>query len=70
MGDPAAQAAIMQALSNIPKFENYYAVNIQGGVYEEKVILQDTELPDNRSALRNLALDTKHREMIRSQYDN
>lgn len=70
MGDPAAQAAIMQALSTIPKFENYYAINIEGGVYKESVTLQDSELPDNKSALRNLAFDTKHREMIRSQYDN
>lgn len=70
MGDPAAQAAAMQALTTIPNFENYYAVSIQGGAYEDTVTLQDTELPDNRSALRNLAFDTKHREMIRSQYDN
>jgi hypothetical protein len=68
LGDPAAQAAIMQALSTIPNFENYYAVSIQGGVYEETVVLEDKELPDNRSAMRNLAQDTLHRSMVRSQY--
>lgn len=69
LGDPAAQAAIMQAMSTIPNFENYYEVNIQGGVYEETVVLEDKELPDNRRAMRNLAQDTLHRSMVRSQYE-
>lgn len=69
LADPAAQAAIMQALSTIPNFDQYYAVNIQGGVYEEALILEDAELPDNASAMRNLAQDTLHRSMVRSQYD-
>lgn len=69
LGDPAAQAAMMQALSMIPNFENYYAVSIQGGVYEETLVLEDKELPDNRSAMRSLAQDTLHRSMVRSQYE-
>ena len=69
LADPAAQAAIMQALSTIPNFDQYYAVDIQGGVYEEALVLEDTELPDNASAMRNLAQDTLHRSMVRSQYD-
>lgn len=69
LADPAAQAAIMQALATIPNFDQYYAVNIQGGVYEETLVLEDTELPDNVSAMRNLAQDTLHRSMVRSQYD-
>jgi hypothetical protein len=69
LADPAAQAAIMQALSMIPNFENYYAVSIQGGVYEETLVLEDKELPDNRNAMRNLAQDTLHRSMVRSQYE-
>lgn len=69
MGDPAAQAAIMQAMSTIPNFENYYEVNIQGGVYEDVLVLEDKELPDNRNALRNLASDETHRSMVRSQYE-
>lgn len=69
LGDPAAQAAMMQAMSTIPNFEDYYAVSIQGGVYEETLVLEDKELPDNRRAMRNLAQDTLHRSMVRSQYE-
>ena len=69
LGDPAAQAAIMQAMSTIPDFENYYEVNIQGGVYEDTLVLRDKELPDNRRAMRNLTQDTLHRSMVRSQYE-
>lgn len=69
LGDPAAQAAMMQAMATIPNFENYYEVSIQGGVYEETLVLEDKELPDNRSAMRNLAQDTLHRSMVRSQYE-
>lgn len=69
LGDPAAQAAIMQAMSTIPNFENYYEVNIQGGVYEEVLVLEDKEIPDNRRAMRSLAQDTLHRSMVRSQYE-
>lgn len=69
LADPAAQAAIMQALSTIPNFDQYYAVNIQGGVYEEVLVLEDAQLPDNTSAMRNLAQDSLHRSMVRSQYD-
>lgn len=70
LGDPAAQAAIMEALSTIPNFENYYTVAIQGGVYEEALVLEDKELPDNVRAMRNLAQDSLHRSMVRSQYEN
>ena len=69
LGDPAVQEAIMQALSTIPNFENYYAVSIQGGVYEETVVLEDKELPDNRRAMSSLAQDALHRSMVRSQYE-
>ena len=69
LADPAAQAAVMQALATIPNFDQYYAVNIQGGAYEESLVLEDAELPDNVSAMRNLAQDTLHRSMVRSQYD-
>ena len=69
LADPAAQAAMMQAMATIPNFDQYYEVSIQGGVYEETLVLEDTELPDNASAMRNLAQDTLHRSMVRSQYD-
>lgn len=64
------QNDIMAALSNIPMITSYYDVTIEGGVYEETIKLQDANLPDNRRALSNLASDTKHRSMVRSQYDD
>ena len=57
-------------LSMIPNFENYYDVKITGGVYEETITLQDTELPDNAAGMRNLAQDSLHKSMVRLQYDN
>lgn len=67
--DPSVQESIMQSLATIPNFENYYDVKIQGGEYEETIVLQDTNLPDNARALSNLAQDSAHRSMVRSQYD-
>lgn len=69
LADPAAQAAMMQAMATIPNFDQYYDVTIQGGIYEEVLVLEDKELPDNARAMRNLAQDTLHRSMVRSQYD-
>lgn len=63
------QAAMIQALNNVPKIDTYYTLNIPGGVYQESVVLQDAVLPDNRRALNNLARDEAHRQMVRSQYD-
>ena len=68
--DPAIQNSIMVSLSMIPNFENYYDVKITGGVYEETITLQDTELPDNAAGMRNLAQDSLHKSMVRLQYDN
>lgn len=65
----ADQAAMIQALNNVPKIDTYYALNIPGGVYQDTMVLQDAELPDNRRALSNLARDEVHRSMVRSQYD-
>lgn len=69
LGDPATQDAMLQAMSTVPNFENYYDVSIQGGVYEETIVLEDKELPDNRRAMRSLATDALHRSMVRSQYE-
>jgi len=69
MVDSGKQAEMLAALSAVPKIESYYTVEIQGGVYEETLVLEDATLPDNRRALRNLASDETHRSMVRSQYD-
>ena len=66
----AEQNAIMLALSQVPKLNSYYAQDIQGGEYKENITLKDNVIVDNKRALRNLASDTKHREIVRSQYIN
>jgi hypothetical protein len=38
-------------------------------VYVDTLQLEDTTLPDNNRALRQLASDAKHYSMVRSQYD-
>lgn len=63
------QAALLAQLAQLPKIEPYYNVTIPGGVYEDTLKLEDTNIPDNRRALRNLASDNTHKEMVRSQYD-
>lgn len=62
------QAGIMIQLSQPNKIDAYIIRDIPGGVYEETVELKDSNIPDNRRALRNLASDAKHRTMVRSQY--
>ena len=63
------QQRIFTALAAVPKIEPYYMIDIPGGEYEETLILEDTSLPDNPRAMRNLASDANHRKMVRSQYD-
>ena len=69
IADSAQQAAIMNALSSIPNFETYY-VTIPGGEYDDVIKLNDATLPDNERAMKNLSVDSLHRSMVRSQYDD
>lgn len=65
----AKQEQMLVELSALPTIEPYYEVTIPGGVYEDSLELADSELPDNRRAMRNLASDAKHRSIVRSQYE-
>lgn len=69
MVDVKQQEALLASLADVGKIEPYYQVEIQGGEYEETLTLEDTEIPDNRRALRSLASDANHTKMVRSQYD-
>ena len=69
MDDTSEQASILAELAQVPKLNQYYATSLQGGVYEETLVLPSTDYPDNRRALRNLASDANHRTMVRSQYE-
>ncbi len=69
LNNAAQLAALFDQMSLVPKFDSYYAADIQGGTYEETVELKDGTLPDNRRAMRSLAKDQKFETIIRSQYD-
>jgi len=46
-----------------------YTYSIDGGVYNETVVLQDASLPKNRRALSvGLAQDLRHQELVNLQY--
>ena len=67
--DLEKQTRMLAALAQIPKIESYYILDIPGGEYKDAVVLEDTIIPDNPRAMRNLASDANHRKMVRSQYD-
>lgn len=69
LSNAAQQQAMLVAMASAATMNSYYNVTIPGGSYTESVVLQDKNLPDNGKALRNLASDGLHREMVRSQYD-
>jgi len=69
MVDAGQQDMILAELAKVPTIEPYYQLQIKGGEYVDTLVLQDAEINDNRRALRNLANDTNHRSMVRSQYD-
>lgn len=67
--DTVLQDRVLIELASQPTIIPYYDVTIYGGEYQDTLQLDDTLLPDNASALRNLASDSTHRTMVRSQYD-
>jgi hypothetical protein len=70
IAEAAKQNAMLEALRVTPtEFNAYLTASIQGGVYEESVILQDATLPDNADVMRNLAKEDLHQTMVRSQYN-
>ena len=63
----------LEQLANVPLLNPYYSTVYNQGLteYPDKHVIQDdTQLPDNNRALRQLATDAKHYKMVRSQYDN
>lgn len=70
VAEAAKQNAMLEALRVTPtEFNAYLTASIQGGVYEDNVVLEDSTLPDNASVMRNLAQSTIHQTMVRSQYE-
>ena len=68
--DAQRQEEILKQLNPEPFFEPYYKVEYQELIdYPDKHVMQDTVLPDNNRALRQMANDATHYSMVRSQYD-
>lgn len=66
-----AQALAMSQLTDgaSPDLNQYYEANIPGGEYKDNVVLNDTQLPDSRSGLRNgLAQQLLHQQMVDMQF--
>jgi hypothetical protein len=60
---------MMQQLASTGTLDGYYSATIEGGSYEDTITLEDSNIEDNTRALRNLAQDSLHRTLVRSQYD-
>jgi hypothetical protein len=61
---------IMNMVAN-QNAQPYYNAALSGGVYNDTIVLQDSQLPDSKSGLRNgLAQQLLHQQMIDMQYKN
>ena len=64
------QLALHKNLMSLAGFPSTYNYSIDGGVYNETVVLQDASLPKNRRALSvGLAQELKHQELVNLQYE-
>lgn len=63
-----SQGAMVKAMNTATNMNSYYAAKINGGVYQESVVLIDKNIPDNRRALRSLGQDKLHDRMVDQQY--
>ena len=62
-------AILFEQLAQVPQFNTYYEVKIDGKSYDETIELKDATLPDNRRAFRSFATDEKFDTIKRSQYE-
>ena len=69
LADAARLAALFDQMAQSPKFDSYYVIQLDGKTYEDNVSLKDSDLPDNRRALKSLARDDKFNTIVRSQYE-
>lgn len=64
-----SQAAMLEAMSNVPNFNTYLQTNMPGGVYADSSNYKPTTVPENRKALRvGLAQQIMHDKLVDSQY--
>lgn len=64
-----SQAAMLEAMSNVPSFESYYISELKGGIYPDAEMYKPTKVPENKRGLRmGLAQQIKHDIMVDQQY--
>jgi len=64
------QDDIIMAINQQTNLAMYYNASINGGVYADVAGLSDSEIPDNKKALRNnLAQQILHEQMVDMQYN-
>jgi hypothetical protein len=67
--DVSEHDPVMYALTSMTNMNQYYRITINGGIYNDTIVLVDTNLPDNRRALRNSQAQQRlHKELVDSQY--
>lgn len=68
IANPEQQLAMMQQLTAAGTLDAYSKMTIDGGVYEETIVLDGGEIKDNYRAFRNLSQDKLHDKIVRSQF--
>jgi len=64
------QSDIIMAINLETNINMYYNARINGGAYKDTTMLVDSEIPDNKKALRNnLAQQLLHEQMVNMQYN-
>ena len=63
-----SQSAMVAAMNTATNLNTYYAAKLQGGKYQESVVLIDKNIPDNRRAFRSLGQQKLHTDMVNQQY--
>lgn len=61
---------IYSNLTRINIIESYYGIDIPGNEYQDNAFYEESEMSDNATAMRSLAQDNVHRQMVRSQYED
>ena len=63
-------AQILDSINAATNMNSYYATTIAGGTYNDSVVLQDKQLPENKQGLKNgLAQQLLHEKLVGMQYD-
>lgn len=64
-----AAAQVLASINMATNVNTYYSKTIPGGTYSDTVVLQDKQLPENKTGLRNgFAQQLLHEKMVDMQY--